>query len=320
LQKLVVGAAIILLLLLLPSTVAADNGRIGVLRHVADVPTGFNAEGLAVHEGHLYVGALSFTGSDGTILVYDRSGSLTKTFKVPGLPLVGQIAFGEDNDALFAVTGNLATGKGAIIRLDLESGAVSTVATFGNLPNGLAIDRRGNMFVTDLIAGKVFKVTPEGAVSVFASGPLLAPAHIPGTNFVFGPNDLAFDRVQTALYVSNVGLGTIVKVEVREDGTAGAITNFATGILSPDGVAFDRKGNLYVASPFGNSIFVVARDGSVRTLSLDTTHENLNAPTNLAFLGHRLYITSGALAGGASKISAVVVQYAGLPLTSGEDD
>jgi sugar lactone lactonase YvrE len=60
--------------------------------------------------------------------------------------------------------------------------------------------------------------------------------------FVIGPNDITFDRKGTALYVTNAGLNTVVKIEVQKDGTAGAITDFAVGIPTPDGLAFDQGG------------------------------------------------------------------------------
>jgi sugar lactone lactonase YvrE len=168
--------------------------------------------------------------------------------------------------------------------------------------------------VTDLLAGTVSKVTPNGAVSVFASGPLLAPELLPQIGLTLGPNDLAFDKKGTALYVTNLGQGTVVKVEVRKDGTAGAITDFAS-IPTPDGVAFDVKGNLYVMSPFTNTVWVVGTNGSTHKLALDTTPENLSNPSNLAFLGPHLYITSLALTlPGPARISLTTVEFPGLPL------
>jgi sugar lactone lactonase YvrE len=173
----------------------------------------------------------------------------------------------------------------------------------------LAIDEEGNMFVTNILAGTVAKVTPGGVVSVFASGPLLAPAIVqPG--LAAGPNDLTLGNEGTALYVTNIGQNTVVKIEINEDGTAGAITRFA-GVPLPDGLAFDHKGNLYVTSPFTNGIFVVSRDGAVSPLQLDTTHESLANPSNVAFQGHQLYITNLSFTTGTGKISVVAVQSPG---------
>jgi len=299
---------------MLPYPANAGNPQVGVLRHFSNLPAGLGAEGLAtVGDGFFYVGTFSFTAADGKILVYDHLGSIVNTIAVPGLPQVGQLAF-LDKHTLFAVAGNIATGQGAVVRVDPQSGAVATVATGFKLPNGLAIDKQGNMFVTDLLTGIVSKVTPSGLVSVFASGPLLAPALLPGLGLSLGTNDLTFDQGRGALYVTNVGLGTVVKIQVMKDGAAGAITNFAH-VTTPDGVAFDEEGRLYVTSPFTNSVWILAGDGSAVQLALDTSHDSLNNPSNVAFVGRNLYITNLAL-GGLAEVSVVTVSAPGLPLGS----
>ncbi len=302
------------LFLMLPYPVYANNPEVGVLRHFSNLPAGLGAEGLAtVGDGFFYVGTFSFTAADGKILVYDRLGSVVNTITVPGLPQVGQVAF-LDKHTLFAVAGNLATGQGALVRVNSQTGAVTTLAVGFKLPNGLAVDKQGNMFVTDLQTGIVSKVTPSGLVSVFASGPLLAPSFLPQLGLSLGTNDLTFDKGGDALYVTNVGLGTVVKIQVLMDGSAGAITNFAN-VPTPDGVAFDVGGRLYVTSPLTNSIWIVASDGSAVQLGLDTSHDRLNNPSNVAFVGPNLYITNLAL-GGTGEVVVVKVNVPGIPLGS----
>jgi sugar lactone lactonase YvrE len=298
-------AGILALLLVLPIQAYADK-QVGVVRHFADMPTGLSAEGLAISDGHFYVGTISFGGTSGTIVALDRSGAVTKTFAIPGLPIVGQVVVRDEGVFAVACTSFAPSGTGAVVRVDLESGAVTTVATETTCPNGLAIDEEGNMFLTNILAGNVAKVTPEGVVSVFADGPLLAVAPVqPGLSA--GPNDLTLDNEGNALYVTNIGQSTVVKIEINEDGTAGTISKFAA-VPGPDGLAFDHSGRLYVTSPFTNGLFVVAPDGTASPLALDTTHESLSNPSNVALQGHQLYITSLGLATGMGKISVVTVQ------------
>jgi sugar lactone lactonase YvrE len=312
-RKLLVLAVFLISVSLSLSPVAARREVFtGVLRPFVSLPAGLSAEGLAIHEGHFYIGTFSFTAHDGAILVFDRDGTMTKRITVPGLPEVGQLAFSDG--ALFAVAGNLTAGRGAVIRVNIESGAITTIATGFKLPNGLAVDMHGNLFVTDLIAGTVSKITLGGAVSTFASGPLLAPILLPQIGLTLGPNDLAFDAKGTALYVSNLGQGTIVRIQVQEDGTAGTITNFST-VPTPDGVGFDIKGNLYVTSPFTNTTWLVTPNGSAGQLPLNTAHESLANPSNVAFSGRNLYVTSLALTlPGPARISIVTAEFPGLPL------
>ena len=293
------------------SIAAAEPSKVGVLQHFVSLPAGLDAEGLAIRNNHFYVGTIDFTAKDGTILILDRQGTTTQTITVPGLPLVGQLAFSDDN-TLYAVAGNLNTGMGAVIRVHLDTGTVTTFATGFKLANGLAIDKEGNLFVTDLVAGTVSKVTPEGDVSIFASGPLLATALVPALGLSLGPNDLAFNAKETALYVTDLGLGTVVRIGVQSDGTAGPVTNFAKVSL-PDGIPFDIKANMYVTIPLTNTVQLVAKDGSAHQVSFDTAHETLSNPSNVAFVGPELYITNLGLTG-TSGISQVRVQFPGLPL------
>jgi sugar lactone lactonase YvrE len=192
-----------------------------------------------------------------------------------------------------------------VVRVDLDSGTVTRVATDPSCPNGLAIDGEGNIFVTNIFAGTVSKVTQSGTISTFAGGPLLAV----GGSLGAGPNDIALDKHADALYVTNVGQSTVVKIKIDDDGGAGAITAFATGIPTPDGLVFDKKGNLYVCSPFTNSIYLVTDTGSASPFALDTSTESLNNPSNVAFQGHDLYITNLALSASSGKISVITLQF-----------
>ncbi len=287
-------------------TVAAKQEQHAlVLHHFVTLPTGLGAEGLVIHESHFYVGTFSFTATDGTILVYNRDGSLTQQFTVSGLPQVGQLLFTNDV-TLVAVAGNLASGKGAVVKVNVETGKVTTFASGFKLPNGIVVDDHGDFFVTDLLAGSVSKITPNGAVSTFASGGLLAPFPIPGTRLTLGSNDLVFNGERTALFVTNVGQNIVVKITVGEDGKAGAITQFAS-IPGPDGIAFDQQGLMYVTSPFTNAIYTITSSGFTQKLLIDTTHEQLNNPSNVAFHGGQLYITNLAI-GGTGSIAVVAVQ------------
>ena len=305
LRTTVVLFALLALASLSPITVAAgESSRQLVVRHFVTLPSGLGAEGLVIRDGKLYVGAFSFTAPDGTVLVYGDDGELVGQFTIPGLPQVGQLLF-TGEDTLAVVAGNLGTGVGSVVSVNVETGSVRTIATGFKLPNGIAVDRRGNLFVSDLLAGTVSKVTPDGTVSLFASGPLLAPALIPHTTFILGSNDLTFNRERTALYVTNVGLNSVVKISIRGDGQAGTVTKFAS-VPTPDGIAFGNKGQLFVTSPFTNSLFTISQSGSAQKLPLDQSQEALNNPSNLAFDGRQLFITNLAL-GGTGTIAVVRV-------------
>src|SRR5438105_4423846 len=50
------------------------------------------------------------------------------------------------------------------------AGVKSTFASGLNTPTGLAFDASGNLFEADQASGRIFKFTPAGAKSTFASG------------------------------------------------------------------------------------------------------------------------------------------------------
>jgi hypothetical protein len=57
------------------------------------------------------------------------------------------------------------------------------------------------------------------------------------------------------VFVANASSGTVVEVA-----TGGAISAFASGLASPQGLAFDSNGNLYAAT--GATLTRIAPDGS----------------------------------------------------------
>jgi len=101
---------------------------------------------------------------------------------------------------------------------------------------GLAFDRDQNLYVGDR-SGTIFKISPSREVFVFATLERSVAAyhlafHPTGELFATGPTTSSFDRV----YRISQG---------------GEVTVFFRGLGRPQGIAFDRDGNLYVAASLG---------------------------------------------------------------------
>lgn len=75
------------------------------------------------------------------------------------------------------------------------------------------------------------------------------------------------------VYVSNTGAGTITKIN-----SSGSTSIFASGLGSPEGLAFDSAGNLYVADSAAGTILEINPAGDASTFV-----SGLDNPTALAF-------------------------------------
>jgi sugar lactone lactonase YvrE len=101
------------------------------------------------------------------------------------------------------------------------------------IATGIAFDPAGNLYVGDR-SGTIFKIGPNREIFVFATlEPSVAAYHLAfspaGELYVTGPTTSSFDRV----YRISAG---------------GEVTTFYRGLGRPQGMAFDKQGNLYVAS------------------------------------------------------------------------
>ena len=121
---------------------------------------------------------------------------------------------------------------------------------------GLATDPAGNIYIGDFgetLGGppgtRVFKVTPEGAVSVFATGFLGASGN------TFGPDG--------ALYQSNITASRIDRVTL--DGVRAPYTS--DGVRGPVGIIFDDAGDLFVCNCQTNQIQRITAAGESTVFS-----------------------------------------------------
>jgi hypothetical protein len=93
--------------------------------------------------------------------------------------------------------------------------------------------------------------------------------------------------------VSNTDKGTLLRIPIGADGTAGAVTTQAEGLTSIDDFTFVGQGDTVLAAQnFANSVALVNPDGTHQTVL--TAQDGLSNPTSLAVRGKTVYVASGA--------------------------
>ncbi len=157
------------------------------------------------------------------------------------------------------------------------SDGVGTNAGF-YLPEAVAVDNGGNVYVADGRNRTIRKITPAGVVTTLAGlAGAWGSADGVGSNARFGlPWGLAVDSAGN-LYVADMGDGTIRKITpdrrvttvAGRAGYAGHLDGTAaTAVFNqPAGVARDGAGNLYVADMGDDTIRKITPAGVVTTLA-----------------------------------------------------
>ena len=184
--------------------------------------------------------------------------------------------------------------------------AISYTATTPlNSPGGLAIDRKGDVWVASNGGNGLAAFGPNGIYALtITSGGLNQPW------------DIAIDGSGN-LWVSNNGNNTIS--EFGSDGVANANSPFnGGGLTKPEGLAVDAQSHLWIANPTINvlSEFNVTNGSAVSSSGITTG--GLNNPTAVAIDDNGLIWVANT--GGSSSVSLYSVlgsPYPGSPLSGG---
>jgi len=210
------------------------------------------------------------------------------------------------NGLMFNARGNLVACEGGgfkVTEMDDSGNVIKILAEKYNgkpfnSPNDLVIDKKGGIYFTDPRFGSdkklnqdkenIYYIKPDGEVILAADN-------------VFKPNGVILSPDEKVLYVANSMRQYLLTYDVKEDGTITNKRNFCK-LESPenrelmrtpedagaDGLAVDKKGNIYVSTRRG--IQIISPDGKL--LEIIETPE---IPANCTFGGEdlkTLYITA----------------------------
>ena len=163
-----------------------------------------------------------------------------------------------------------------------------------NVPNGIALDASGNLYIADynndcirkVAAGIISTIAGKGTPGFSGDGGLAAQAQL---NL---PYVIAFDPTGN-LYIADFGNNRLRIVGVNGviytaagNGTAGFNGDSGSPVSAqlhfPSGIAFDTAGNLYFADYENNRVREIA-SGVITTVAGDGTVAQLNQPSAVAF-------------------------------------
>ena len=171
-----------------------------------------------------------------------------------------------------------------LLRVDPASGDVTVVTTGTSErplvnPNWSVFDDAGDLYLTDSGTwkggdGRVLRVRPDGATTDWCTET---------TDF---PNGACLTADGSALLVLESTTPALVRVPIRDDGSAGAreVVAELPGTI-PDGITLDVEGRAYVCCYRPDRILRVEPDGAVEVLADDPDGTLLSAPTNGVWVG-----------------------------------
>jgi len=144
------------------------------------------------------------------------------------------------------------------------------------IPNGLAFDSDGDLFITESGIGSIWKASPNGPAELWLQMDLLSP--LPPHRQ--GADGIAFQG--EVLYVTNFDRGTVVKVPIEADGLPAQPEILASHLSGPGAIAFDTLGNLFTVTGNATQLIRIPPGGSPETL-LGLGSLGIDYPSGIAF-------------------------------------
>ena len=177
------------------------------------------------------------------------------------------------NGKITTIAGN---GKGGFS----GDGGQATAAQL-NWPEGICLDKNGNLYIADYLNNRVRKVSTNGIISTVAGTSNIILGNGDGglasSATLSGPYGLCIDKL------GNLFIADYYDHRIRKVSTTGIITTYAgstktsfsgdgglataAGFFYPYGICMDTSGNLYISDDFDHRIRKVSSNGIISTIS-----------------------------------------------------
>lgn len=152
--------------------------------------------------------------------------------------------------------------RSGVYKIDAKTHKVTPVATRAEgwpfcFPDDVDIDKKGNIYLTDLTYSGIWKISPDGKkVTMWCDDPLLNWGDTP---LPLGVNVVVLDKEEKNIFAATTTQpGRIVKIPIKEDGSAGKAVIHSTGHCLFDGIEIDDEGYIYASEPSISQIVVIS--------------------------------------------------------------
>jgi sugar lactone lactonase YvrE len=177
-------------------------------------------------------------------------------------------------------------GETAMKAFNLKDASLKASYPFpGNgLCNDMAVAKDGTVYVTDTTGARVLRLKKGAtALDVWAADPML-----------LGTADGVALLADGSVYVNSVGQGTLLRIPVKTDGSAGPIVKLETSrpLTSPDGMRSVGSKTMLLVEGAGR-LDEVTIDGDKAEIKV--LKEGLTGPTAVTLAGGMAYVTEARL-------------------------
>lgn len=210
--------------------------------------------------------------------------------RTPVIGIAAAMGIARAKDGTLYVNYATGTRESGVWRLRPDGSGLQQIARYpaNAFPNGLALDdKHGTLYAADSARGIVWRVPVTGGrPTAWATGTQLTPQGFIGANGV--------QVRKGAVWVSNTDRGTLLRIPVRPDQSAGPIETRASRLTSIDDFAFaGHRGDTVLAARIAvNKVSLVRPDGSHKTVL--TRADGLANPTSVAVRHKTVYVNSAS--------------------------
>lgn len=229
---------------------------------------------------------------DGTIVASDGKGRCARIKRNGETEFFGSVG-GTPNGICIDKEGNC-------IIANIGNGQVQSLSPDGNhkvlmteaqgkritAPNFPFVDSKDRLWVSNSTDREpedaLLNPAPDGCIVMIENGSARIVAEE-----IFFANGVAIDQKEKHFYVAETTNKDVLRFNIAEDGTLYGRAVFGPPTLdplgSPDGIAFDEAGNLWITFPPSNAIAYITPQEELRIFLQDSEGKFLRRPSNICF-------------------------------------